>query len=93
VPGVSEGLAGLIVQERSKKPFTSLDEVAQRLAVSLPDEALPFVTIDDGETYSIVSVGAVTGSRVHRTIKAVVQVTPQGTALHRIIAWYDDVTE
>jgi general secretion pathway protein K len=93
VPGVTEELAGPIVQERSKKPFTSLDEMVQRLAVSLPDQALPFLSVDEAETYSIVSVGAVIGSRVRRTIKAVVQVTPQGTALHRIIAWYDDVTE
>jgi type II secretory pathway component PulK len=93
VPGVSEGLAVLIVQARSGKPFTSLDEMGQRLAVSLPDKALPFLTVEDGETYSIVSVGAVIGSRVRRTIKAVVQVAPQGAALHRIIAWYDDVME
>jgi general secretion pathway protein K len=93
VPGVTEELAGPIVQERSKKPFTSLDDMAQRLGISVPDEALPFLGTDDRETYSIVSVGALIGSRVRRTIKAVVQVTAQGTARHRIIAWYDDVTE
>ena len=91
VPGVTEDLAGPIVQERSKKPFTSLDEMTQRLAVSLPDQALPFLSVDEAETYSIVSVGAVIGSRVRRTIKAVVQVMPQSAVRHRIIAWYDDV--
>jgi general secretion pathway protein K len=91
VPGVTEDLAVLIVQERSKKPFTSLDDMAQRRGISVPDEALPFLNIGEGKTYSIVSVGAVNGSRVRRTVKALVQVTPQGTALHRIIAWYDDV--
>jgi len=38
-------------------------------------------------------VGEVNGSRVRRTIKAVVQVAQQGADLHRIIAWYDDFTE
>jgi general secretion pathway protein K len=93
VPGVGEDLAGPIVQERSNQPFKSLAEMTQRLAISLPDKAVPFLTIDEVGTYSIVSVGEVNGSRVRRTIKAVVQVAPQGAALHRIIAWYDDFTE
>jgi general secretion pathway protein K len=93
VPGVDEELAGPMVQERSKQPFTSLGELAQRLAVSLPDQALPLLTTEACQTYSITSVGMVNGSRVRRTVKALVQVAAQGAARHRIIAWYDDVTE
>jgi type II secretory pathway component PulK len=93
VSGVTEDLAKSLIQERSKKPFQSPDDMVQRLGTSVPEEALPFLSIDEGKTYSIVSVGTVNGSRVRRTVKAVVQVAPQGTALHRIIAWYDDVTE
>jgi general secretion pathway protein K len=93
VPGVTEDLAEPIVRERRQKPFRSLEEMTQRVGASLPDQAVPFLTIDDVDTYTIVSVGAVNGSRVRRTVKAVVQLAPQGAALHRIIAWYDDVTE
>ena len=97
VPGIDEDLAQPIVQERSNKPFESLDEMAKRLGVSVPDSALPFLTTDVCKTYSIVSMGEVNGSRVRRTVKAVVQVSSQvasrGAALHRVIAWYDDVTE
>jgi general secretion pathway protein K len=92
VPGVGEDLAGPIVQERSNKPFKSLDDIGERLAISLPDNALPFLTTEPCKIYSIVSEGEVKGSRVRRIIKAVVQVAPQGAALHRIIAWYDDFT-
>jgi len=93
VPGVTEELARSVLEERRKKPFESLDEIAARLGASVPDEALPFLNFGEGRTYSIVSTGAINGSRVRRTIKAVVQVTPDGSARHRIIAWYDDVTE
>lgn len=93
VPGVGEDLAEPIVRERTTQPFKSLEDMAQRLSTSLPDEALPFLTTESCKIYSIVSVGEVKGSRVRRTVKAVVQVGPQGVALHRIIAWYDDVTE
>jgi len=93
VPDVDEDLAQPIIQERRNMPFKSLEDMEQRLTVSLPDKAVPFLTTDDVSTYSVVSVGEVNGSRVRRTIKAVVQVAPQGAALHRIIAWYDDFTE
>jgi type II secretory pathway component PulK len=93
VPGVDEDLAESIVRERTSQPFKSLEDVAQRLSTSLPDQAQPFLTTEPCKTYSIVSVGEVNGSRVRRAIKAVVQVAPQGAALHRIIAWYDDFTD
>jgi general secretion pathway protein K len=94
VPGVTEHLAGSIIQERREKPFQSLDDLTERSRTSVPDQAVPFLSIDDSsKTYTIVSVGMVNGSRVHRTVKAVIQAQPEGTALHRIIAWYDDVTE
>jgi general secretion pathway protein K len=93
VPGVDQDLAGPIVEERNHKPFKSVDEIAQRLAVTLPDEAVPLLTTGICLTYSIISVGEVNGSRVRRTIKAVVQTEPQGTAQPRVVGWYDDVTE
>ena len=93
LPDVGAGLARAIVQERSKQPFKSLDEITQRLAVSLPDHAVPFLTTSVCDTYSIVSVGELKGSRVRRTVKTVVQIGPRGAAQRqRIIAWYDDVT-
>ena len=94
VPGVNENLAESIVRERTSQPFKSMEDVAQRLSTSLPDQAQSFLTTElSCKTYSIVSVGEINGSRVRRAIKAVVQVAPQGAALHRIIAWYDDFTE
>ncbi|HYA47949.1 MAG TPA: DUF655 domain-containing protein [archaeon] len=93
VPGVAEDLARRLVEERRQRPFESLDDITKRLALSVPDEAVPFLRFNDGKTYTIISVGTLNGSRVHRTVKALVQAQPQGSALHRIIAWYDDVTE
>jgi type II secretory pathway component PulK len=93
VPGVGENLVEPVVRERSKQPFKSLEDLGQRLAISLPDTALPYLTAEEAATYSIVSVGEINGSRVRRAIKAVVQVAPQGAAQHRIIAWYDDFTD
>jgi len=93
VPGMDEGEVEPIVQERADKPFKSLEDMAQRLAISLPSEAVPFLTTAESGIYSIISVGEVNGSRVRRTIRAVVQVASQRAALHRIVGWYDDAAE
>ena len=94
VPGVTEQLAESIIQERSKGPFQSQDDFTKRLGTSIPEESLPFLSVaDDGTTYTVLSVGMVNNSTLRRAVKAVVSVQPQGLALHRIVAWYDDVSE
>jgi len=94
VPGLTEELVELILEARRDKPLTSADDFAQRSGASLPDKALPFLIYDDAsKIYSIVSVGMVRGSRLQRRVKAVVGLEPDGTAAHRILAWYDDVAE
>jgi len=93
VPGVNKELAGRIVEERRRQPFKSVEEISQRLAMSLPDQAVPILTTAVCPIYSITAVGGVNGSRVRRSIKAVVQVAPYSKPPQRIIAWYDDVTE
>jgi general secretion pathway protein K len=89
VPGVEEDLAEPIVRERAAKPFKSMNEMEQRLGLSVPNAALPFLATESCQFYSITSVGAVAGSRLRRTVKAVVRVTPEGEERHRILAWYD----
>jgi type II secretory pathway component PulK len=94
LPDMTEELIRSIVEERRKKPFQSLDDLTNRLGTSVPDKAMPLLSFEDGsKRYTIVSVGMVKGSQVHRAVKAVVELAPQGSALHRIIAWYDDVAE
>ena len=94
VPGMTEELAEGIVQERSKGPFASLDDLTKRLGTSIPNESQSFLDfLDDGRTYTLLSVGIVNGAPLRRAVKAIVSVQPQGSAMHRIIAWYDDVSE
>jgi type II secretory pathway component PulK len=94
VQGLTEELAASIIQERRKGPFESSDDLTKRLGTSIPGESLSFLGFtDDGRTYTILSEGMVNGSALRRAVKAVVSVQPQGSAMHRIIAWYDDVSE
>ena len=94
VPGMTEAFAESLVQERRNKPFDSAEDISQRLGMSEPESAVPFLSFnDDSKTYTITSVGMVQGSRLQRTVRAVVSLEPDGTASHRILAWYDEVTE
>jgi len=90
IPGISRELARAIVRERAHAPFLSAQDLASRLAVSLPDESLPYLATGEGQAYSIVSVGELSGSRVQRTVRALVQIDPQSAPRHRVVAWYDD---
>jgi general secretion pathway protein K len=90
VPGVGPELAAVIIQERRRRPFRTVAEITQRLPVYLPDEALPFLTTSEVDTYGIVSEGEVTGSNVRRTLEAIVQITPQQAGRYRILRWYED---
>jgi len=87
---MSPKTARAIMRERRIKPFGSINEISERVADSLPDESLPFLTTSESKTYSIVSIGQVAGSSVRRAVRAVVQVAPQGASPYRTIAWYDD---
>lgn len=90
VPGINADLAQAIVRERRREPFKTVAEISDRIGESLPDEALPFLTTAEVNTYGIVSTGEVEGSPVRRTVEAVVQVVPEGAFRYRIVAWSDD---
>ena len=89
-PGVDRDTAEAIVQERKREPFRSVTEIGDRIAMVLPEEALPYLATGEGNAYSIISIGEITGSRVHRAVKALVRIDSQGFPRHRLIAWYDD---
>ncbi len=92
VPGITDELASAIIQERRVDPFTSLEQVGDRTAVVLPDEAIPYLTTAEGNVYRITSTGEIANSTVHRTVEAFIQLDSQGGSRYRMIAWYDDVS-
>ena len=92
VPGLGQEAAGQVAAERRKEPFQSVSEVGQRTALVLPGESLPFLTTAEGKIYSITATGSPEGSRVRRSVRAVVQVGLPRIYRHRTIAWYDEVT-
>lgn len=92
LPGMTADLARTIVKERETEPFTSMVQVGDRTAMSLPDDSLPYLTTAEGNTYCIVSVGEIAGSPVHRAVQAFIQIDPQMVPGYRLVAWYDDVS-
>lgn len=89
VPGIDPSWAQAVIAERRRAPFQSVAEISQRLPLTVPDDALPFLTTQDGPDYSLMAVGEVKGSRVRRTVRAIVRNKATGTAQFQILAWYD----
>jgi len=90
VPGMDADFANAIVLERRGEPFKTVGEVNDRIARSLPDEALPYLTTAEVNIFTIVSTGELDGSSVRRTVEAVVQFAPEGALRYRILSWHDD---
>jgi type II secretory pathway component PulK len=90
VPGIDADLALAIVQERRKAPFKTVAEVGDRISLLLPDEALPYLTTTEPDTYTIISAGEIEGSPVRRTVAAVIQLAPEGGLRYRVLNWYAD---
>ncbi|MBZ5563674.1 MAG: general secretion pathway protein GspK [Acidobacteriia bacterium] len=92
VPEITADLASSIIQERRTAPFSSVVQIGDRTAALLPDEALPYLTTGEGNTYRITSTGEIAGSVVHRTVEAFIQLDSQVGSRYRLVAWYDDVS-
>lgn len=92
VPGMGVETARGLIAERRRAPFVTLGEVGQRTAILVPAESLPYLTTAEGKTFSITATGSVGGSRVRRSVRAVVQLASQGSYRHRTVAWYDEAT-
>ena len=92
VPGFTTETARALIAERRRAPFTSVSDVGQRTAIVLPDESLPFLTTAEWKMFSITATGSVEGSRVRRSVRAVVQIISRGEYRHRTVAWYDEAT-
>jgi general secretion pathway protein K len=90
VPGIDMDIARAMISERAREPFKAVGEINDRISRSLPDEALPYLTTAEVNTYTIVSTGELEGSAVRRTVEAVVQFVPEGAQKYRILSWYDD---
>jgi len=89
LPQMDRSSATSIVREREENPFKSSD-LAQRAGATVMGEAASTITAESSGCYSLVATAWLKGSKVRRSIRAVVGLTSSKLGNERL-AWYDEV--
>lgn len=95
LPGWDRGLAERVVEEREDdtlhgRPYESVDDLVNRVPSAAPAVLLSSITVNSGNTYTLLATGKVHGSPVMKTLRAVVQLNRSYPLGYRVQSWWDD---
>ena len=79
-----------IAEERGTEPFKSASDLSRRITGRVPGESLPALATDLSKTYCLVATAYRRGSRVRRSVKAVIRLDAQFKSHHEKLIWYDE---
>jgi general secretion pathway protein K len=79
-----------IGEERRAEPFKSASDLSQRIPGRLSGESLSALATDLSKTYCLVATAFRRGSKVRRSVKAVIRLDAQWKSHHEKLIWYDE---
>jgi general secretion pathway protein K len=91
IPGMNQQIAQAIVEKRKAKPFENPAQIGQEAGVTISAETMPYLSTDQTGSYTLTATGHRAGSRVRRTIRAVVILDPREAIQYRILYWNENV--
>ncbi|PYV20038.1 MAG: hypothetical protein DMG07_00350 [Acidobacteria bacterium] len=91
VPGMTPNAAEQIYQRRKSKPFRTVQEIIQELAVTLGTATLPYLSTDAAGVYSLTASARMENSKVARILRAVLTIDVRDPSYHRILYWNENV--
>lgn len=94
IPGMIPHAAELIYQRRKSKPFKNVAEVTQELPITLPVNAVPFLSTNTTGTYTLTASARMENSKAQRVIRAVVTLDARDErAGYKIVYWNESVPD
>jgi len=90
LPGWNDTMAANVVRVRNVTPFTSLAEMESATPDLLAASRLSPLTFAQGPVYTLTATGALHGSGVRRTVRAVVRVGASLPLFHQVLGWWDE---
>jgi general secretion pathway protein K len=79
-----------IAEERGTEPFKSASDLSQRIVGRVPGESLSALATDFSKAYCLVATAYRRGSKVRRSVKAVIRLDAQWKSHHEKLIWYDE---
>ena len=92
-PGMTPDVAQGIIEHRKVKPFQSPAEISQALGVAMGTPALSMLSTNQTGAYTLTASGRRAGSKVQRTIRAVVILGASPNMPYRIVYWNENIPD
>jgi len=93
IPGITEEVAQLIIMEREREIFSSIDDFWLRVGRQIEGGNFGLIqqriNTSPPTTCTIEVTGQPTGSQVKRTIRAVIKLRPYSSPPYRVLYWKD----
>ena len=90
-PGMTLDVAQAIIEHRKVKPFQNTCEISKELGIPAGTPALSLLSTEQTGVYTLTASGHREGSKVRRTIRAVVILDPGQFTRYRIVYWNENV--
>ena len=90
LPGWDDSTASAVLRARAAAPFRSMEEVASVVPGISAMTSTASLTLLQGPVYTLTATGSVPGSRVRRSVRALVSIDARATLNHRILGWWDE---
>jgi general secretion pathway protein K len=91
IPGMTPQLAQAITEKRKTEPFDNAAQISQAAGVPITAETLPYLATDQTGAFTLTASGRRAGSKVRRTIRAVIVLDPREAVQYRILYWNESV--
>jgi type II secretory pathway component PulK len=89
LPGWSADIAAEVVAARERAPFRSADDLQNLVPESSGSAQFAPLTFNDGPLYTLTATGFLPGSRVRRSVRALVWISPGAPLYHQVLGWWD----
>jgi general secretion pathway protein K len=95
MPGWDRALANLVAEGRHdgeliNKPYRTMDDLVRRVPSVVNALGVSSVTLNSGDTYTLIATGHVFQSQLVRTVRAIVRIDASRPTGYQTLGWWDD---
>jgi type II secretory pathway component PulK len=95
MPGWDRALANLVTEGRHdseliNRPYRTMDDLVRRVPSIVYALGVSSVTLNSGDTYTLIATGQVFHSQLVRTVRAIVRIDSSRPTGYQTLGWWDD---
>jgi len=95
MPGWDRSLANMVADGRGdheliNRPYQTMDDLVRRVPSVVNALGVSSVTLNAGDTYTLIATGQLADSRLVRTVRALVRLDSSRPTGYQMLGWWDD---